>query len=215
MAKGYRRILALICSVVCVGVAQADGTDATLDRVLGGFEHVKAHFVQKVTAQNQSKTAQGTLWIEKPGKFRWEYQKPAQVVVSNGKTLWFYDVDLAQVTIKDVNEVLSDTPAQLLAGQFKWRELFTAKEAPVSKPDSGQPAVLMTTVELTPKSKKSEFKKVTLVVSGNAIVALEWVDQLNQSTQVRLDHWDPSSAIEPQRFEFVVPADVDVVGKPR
>jgi outer membrane lipoprotein-sorting protein len=73
----------------------------------------------------------------------------------------------------------------------------------------------MTTVELTPKSKKSEFKKVTLVVSGNAIVALEWVDQLNQSTQVRLDHWDPSSTIEPQRFEFVVPADVDVVGRPR
>jgi outer membrane lipoprotein carrier protein len=35
----------------------------------------------------------GTLWIERPNKFRWDYDKPyKQQIVADGKRLWVYDV---------------------------------------------------------------------------------------------------------------------------
>ncbi|WP_280954990.1 outer-membrane lipoprotein carrier protein LolA [Paludibacterium denitrificans] len=52
------------------------------------------------------------------GKFRWEYNKPyEQLIVGDGKTLWIYDKELAQVTKKSLNAALGSSPAALLAKQ--------------------------------------------------------------------------------------------------
>jgi len=198
-------VVGALC-VVGGSPVHAEDAGAQLDRVLAGFSHVKANFTQTVQSQGQTKHASGTLSIEKPGKFRWEYVKPAQIVVSNGKTLWFYDVDLAQVNIRPLNDVLTDTPAELLAGELKWRSQFTL----VAQTQADHRAVL----ELVPKAKSSEFKSIKLVVSGDAVVSLEWVDKLNQVTKVALDHWDTLSPMAAHTFELSIPADVDVVGKP-
>jgi outer membrane lipoprotein carrier protein len=82
---------------------------------LAGF---RAEFRQTVTdAQGQQvESASGTVSLSRPGRFRWDYREPAQVIVSDGTTVWFHDVDLAQVTIRPAAETLVGTPAMLLAG---------------------------------------------------------------------------------------------------
>ena len=45
--------------------------------------------------------SKGRLWIERPNKFRWNYESPAkQQIVSDGTRLWIYDEDLKQVTVR-------------------------------------------------------------------------------------------------------------------
>ena len=36
----------------------------------------------------------GELWVKKPGKIRWNYNKPKnEQIISDGNFLWYFDVD--------------------------------------------------------------------------------------------------------------------------
>jgi outer membrane lipoprotein carrier protein len=57
------------------------------------------------------------MQVAKPGKLRWKTEGVyEQLVISDGKSLWIYDADLEQVSIKDMDNRLSETPALLLGG---------------------------------------------------------------------------------------------------
>ena len=63
-------------------------------------------------------TQAGSLALKHPNKFRWLSKEPyAQLLISNGETLWQYDEDLEQVTVQSLNKKLSATPALLLSGK--------------------------------------------------------------------------------------------------
>jgi outer membrane lipoprotein carrier protein len=99
----------------------ATTTDAVkkLQHQLGRIQSFSASFIQ-LTQDGLGNTLQkveGVMQVAKPGKLRWQtlgvYE---QLVVSDGQSLWIYDADLEQVSIKDMNNRLSDTPALLLGG---------------------------------------------------------------------------------------------------
>ena len=110
----------------------ASGT--ALDRYLDGMKSLRTAFTQSVTDARGTLTdaGAGTLVVLRPGKFRWDYQPrtPAdaadatsashgergQLLVADGKNLWFYDRELAQVSVKPVAAALSATPVMLLSG---------------------------------------------------------------------------------------------------
>ncbi|MEE8327873.1 MAG: outer membrane lipoprotein chaperone LolA, partial [Nitrosomonadaceae bacterium] len=61
--------------------------------------------------------ASGTMQFERPGKFRWHYEKPyEQLIIGDGETVWFYDIDLNQVTVRKLDIAIGSSPAALLAG---------------------------------------------------------------------------------------------------
>ena len=79
----------------------------------------KARFAQMVLDRNMKvlQQATGTMAFSRPGKFRWEYQKPyEQTIVGDGERLWIYDKDLNQVTVRKLDRALGASPAALLAG---------------------------------------------------------------------------------------------------
>jgi len=52
-------------------------------------------------AGNPTQTSYGVFYLQRPGKFRWDYLKPfQQQIVSTSGKVWFYDTDLEQVTVK-------------------------------------------------------------------------------------------------------------------
>ena len=70
-------------------------------------------------AGNPVQTSYGVFYLQRPGKFRWDYLKPfQQQIVSNSGKVWFYDTDLEQVTIKKLDESVGSTPALLLSGDI-------------------------------------------------------------------------------------------------
>ena len=67
--------------------------------------------------QNTLQNVTGTMWIQRPGQFRWNTADPyPQQIVSDGKELWIYDEDLEQATRKTLDKQVGNTPALLLSG---------------------------------------------------------------------------------------------------
>jgi outer membrane lipoprotein carrier protein len=149
----------------------------------------------------------GTLEIQRPGQFRWSYIEPyEQWLVADGLNVWSYDVDLAQVTVKPQAIALANTPALLLGGSADALEQFTYEESYVEADT--------TWVRLTPKNTESGFERVELGFREGTLHRMVFFDNLEQTTLVALSEVSVNLPIDADRFNFVVPEDVDVVGIP-
>jgi outer membrane lipoprotein carrier protein len=106
-----------------VSVAHADGLQR-LDDFLRNVQSFQGRFTQVVSGPprqgevlGRRKTSSGDFAISRPNKFRFDYIKPfGQNLVSDGQTLWVYDADLDQLSQRRLAEVMSGTPAVLMAG---------------------------------------------------------------------------------------------------
>jgi outer membrane lipoprotein carrier protein len=149
----------------------------------------------------------GTLEIQRPGQFRWSYIEPyEQWLLADGLNVWSYDVDLAQVTVKPQVSALANTPALLLGGSSDALEQFTYEESYVEADT--------TWVRLTPKNTESGFERVELGFNDGTLHRMVFFDNLEQTTLVALSEVSVNLPIDADRFNFVVPEDVDVVGVP-
>jgi outer membrane lipoprotein carrier protein len=152
-------------------------------------------------------TTTGTLEIQRPGRFRWQYTEPyEQWLIADGTNIWSYDVDLEQVTVKPQAEALANTPALLLGGSGAAMEQFDYGGSFV---ESG-----VTWVRLLPVDTDSGFQRVELGFYNRQLGRMVFLDNLEQTTVVVLKDVAVNEPIDAGRFEFVVPDDVDVVGKP-
>ncbi|HSD96225.1 MAG TPA: outer membrane lipoprotein chaperone LolA [Sulfuricaulis sp.] len=148
----------------------------------------------------------GTLWIERPDKFRWDYDKPyKQQIVADGKRLWVYDVGLQQATVRDLTGGLTDTPAMLLAGKGRLEENFTIQ--PLDATDK------LTWVQLKPRRKDSGYDDIRIGFAQGKLRIIEMVDGFGHTTRVTLESPRENVRIEPDRFNFKAPEGVDVVGE--
>src|SRR5690242_18323229 len=108
---------------------------ASIDRYrefLDGARSARAAFDQKVYDRNGKlvQESKGSFVFQRPGKFRWVYDKPAdQVIVGDGKRVWIYDRQLNQVTVRKLSAALGSTPAALLAGASGIEQAFALTDA--------------------------------------------------------------------------------------
>ena len=106
------RLLFLLFALALGSAVQAGGVDR-LQAFIAGAKTAEADFTQTVTDKNGRVTQQasGRMAFARPGKFRWDYNKPyEQVIVGDGSKLWLYDTDLDQVTVKPLGDVIAGTP---------------------------------------------------------------------------------------------------------
>ncbi len=103
--------------LLCVaGTTDASGIDQ-LKAFLSDAKSGKATFRQVVTSKRGTTETTGTFTFQRPGKFRWGYEKPyEQLIVGDGEKLWIYDRDLNQVIVRKLDAALGSSPAALLSG---------------------------------------------------------------------------------------------------
>ena len=107
-------------------------------------------------------SASGKLVFSRPGKFRWDYQKPyEQLIVGDGKKLWVYDKELNQVTVKKLEGALGSSPAALLAGSNDIEEYYNVNAKGVSRG--------LDWLEAYPKEQDNMFQKVRMGFKGNML----------------------------------------------
>jgi outer membrane lipoprotein carrier protein len=148
----------------------------------------------------------GTLWIERPNKFRWDYDKPyKQQIVADGKRLWVYDVGLQQATVRDLTGGLTDTPAMLLAGKGQLEDNFTIESLDAQDK--------LTWVQLKPRHKDSGYDDIRIGFAQGKLRIIEMVDGFGHTTRVTLESPRENVRIESDRFNFKPPEGVDVVGE--
>lgn len=182
---------------------------AELKQYLAGLKSFEADFVQTLhdSRGQEREQAKGRLYLEKPGRFRWEYREPAeQLIVSDGRNVWLHDVELEQVTVKPFDASLSMTPASLLAGEASVADSFSIRAAAAS---SG-----LKWFELVPKSQDTDFVRVRLGFARGELATLELEDKLQQRTSIAFSAVKRNPRLRKTLFAFAPPAGVDVIGTP-
>src|SRR5574343_1913996 len=188
-------------------LAQAGAVDQLHD-FLKSTRTLKADFAQMVVAKNGRKPQQssGTVAISRPGKLRWEIQKPyPQLMVGDGEKVWIYDPELQQVTVRKAGQAIGSSPAALLSGSNELEKNFTLKDV-----GSGEG---LEWVEATPKASDSGFERVRMGFAGGDLKAMELLDSFGQTTVVRFAKLERNPALPPNFFRFTPPAGTDVVGE--
>jgi outer membrane lipoprotein carrier protein len=180
-----------------------------LDNFIQNVQTMRGRFEQSLVDANDRilESASGTFEIRRPGQLRWLYEQPyEQVLVADGLNVWSYDVDLAQVTVKPQAEVLSSTPALLLGGSGHVLDDFTYDG---SFEDRGTDWV-----RLLPRDTDSNFDSVELGFNDGTLSRMIFEDNLDQTTLVAMHDVVLNEPVDAERFRFVPPEGVDVVGKP-
>lgn len=179
-----------------------------LRRFFNEINTFSARFTQVVLDErlNPVQESSGTLWLARPDKFRWDYEKPyKQQIVADGKSLWVYDVGLEQVSVRPMSGGLGDTPAMLLAGRGRLEDNFTIKVLGAQNDTEW--------VQLTPKRRDSGYEDIRVGFAQGRLRMLEMVDGFGQVTRVTFQSLRENPRIEPARFSFTPPEGVDVVGE--
>jgi len=201
-----RRIL---CSAVCCVPLVASATAIEqLHQFLDSTRTARASFSQKVINKSgkAGQQASGTMSFSRPGKFRWEYQKPYnQLIVGDGSKLWTYDKELNQVVIKPVGQALGATPAALLSGSADMEKNFDLREAGAQDG--------MEWLEAEPKSKEAGFERMRIAFKGGLPQAMEVRDNFGQLTVLQFGAFERNPSLPAESFRFTPPKGADVVGE--
>jgi len=197
---------ALVLSIAAITNVYAD--EAPINRLknfLAASASLAADFKQ-VSFDKSGRPAQsssGKFYLSRPGKFRWNYQKPfEQEIVSNSGKVWFYDADLEQVTVKQLDDSLGSTPALLLTGQVDIEEKFVLQE---QGQDEG-----MNWVKLSPKNEDSGFKYILIGMNGNQLGGMELSDNFGQLTRIYFSNIQLNQKLDDSLFNFKPPKGADV-----
>lgn len=169
-------------------------------------QSARATFTQIVRDKNGAtvQTASGRIVFQRPGKFRWEYEKPyQQTLVGDGQKLWVYDKDLNQVTVKKLEGALGSSPAALLAGSNEIDQYYNLD----AKGTKGG----IDWLEAFPRDEDSMFNKVRMGFKGNILDTMELYDHLGQVTVIRFGKLERNPKLAAGVFTFTPPAGADVM----
>jgi outer membrane lipoprotein carrier protein len=197
-------VLAMLSSFT---LSAADSASAKLNTFVKNVVTYKANFQQTVLDQqgNVMEKAQGEFVLERPGKFRWDYQEPfPQHIVADGQRIWFYDVDLEQVTVKAQQEALTDTPATLLSGNSLPTDKYIVTDVPS---EDG-----MSWVELVPRNVDSSFQTIALAFDQYGLRTMIMKDSFDQRTRLVFSQAQENPVLAEDTFVFTPAPGVDVVG---
>lgn len=178
-----------------------------LKTFIAATHSAQANFTQVVLDQNGKKmqSASGVMQFQRPGRFRWTYQKPyEQIIVGDGAKFWLYDKDLNQVTVKKLDAALGSSPAALLAGSNEIERGFALKE---SGARDG-----LEWLQAAPKAQDSSFSAVTMGFDADAnLVAMELNDTFGHKTVLHFSAMQRNPKLSSQQFQFAPPAGADIV----
>lgn len=197
-----------------------------LDRYLDGLRTLRTDFTQRVTdaTGKSSSGGSGTLVVQRPDRFRWDYQpadqpgtgsdagkasaeEQGQLLVADGRNLWFYDRELAQVTVKPLDAALSSTPIMLLSGSSE--ALRTQFDIEAEPSEQG-----LQWVQVRPHGAQADFSEARLGFRGDELARMIVHNMLGQTVQLDFSHSRRNAPVDAGMFEFKAPPGVDVIGTP-
>jgi outer membrane lipoprotein carrier protein len=202
---------------VATPAAAGQSQPTQLDAYLDHLKTLRASFLQTL-ADSQGREidrATGTIIVQRPGKFSWEIHpqtgngagSAGQLMVCDGRNLWFYDRDLQQVTVKPVDAALSATPAMLLSGAVDVRRNFSITAAGERE---GLHWVLV-----EPHGAEADFREALFGFDKGELKRMILEDKLDQTATVIFDKVERNAPVSAAAVSFTPPAGADVIGTPR
>jgi outer membrane lipoprotein carrier protein len=203
---------------------------AALEKGYATLQDVQADFSQKtiVAGIRKEQLGSGEVFLKRPGSstamFRFNYIKPKQQIVCNGKLVWFYLPDNKQVMVSSVADMFkggNSIAFSYLTGMGHVSRDFTIAFAKEPRDKNGNYQL-----ELLPKSPSPVLTKLSLTVSAEAvesflkqgtvkdlfpIISSVVFDAGGNETRIEYSRARVNKGIDNGRFNFKVPAGVEVV----
>jgi outer membrane lipoprotein carrier protein len=182
-----------------------DSAKRLLD-ILTPLQNMQGQFEQSIVDKQGRvlEKSTGKISLLRPGKFRWDTEKPArQLLIADGTKIWLYDESLKQVTVQPQAKktaspvmLLSD-PTSKLTDQFN---ICCVKE-------TGKQLAFT----LSPKNKSEMFQKIQLIFAEGQLNQMQLSDSLGQKTIIKFTNVKINGSVDARLFAFVIPKGVDVV----
>ncbi len=218
------------------GVSAASQAPTPLDRYLKSLKTLRVRFLQTVADAHGAEVGRssGTLIVERPGKFRWDIHpqssaqgavagqsaaeqgagaaqanapESGQLMVCDGRNLWYFDRDLQQVTVRPMTAALSATPAMLLSGTVDVRRHFT--ETSAGKRDG------LDWVYVEPRSAQADFKSALFGFDAKGTLQrMILADKLGQTVTIVFQDVAINVPVPAAELAFTPPPGADVIGTP-
>ena len=190
--------------------ANADAMSELL-AILAPVKGISADFTQDTLSLKNVvlQHNEGVLKAQEPNRFYWKTAEPyPQEIVTDGKTLWVYDPDLSQVTIKPFEENYSKTPAMLFAGNAAViSEQFTVEKIAVEKN-----AKAAQSFRLLPKKQQRDlFESLEMSFEKGVPVSMIILDAMQQKTTIYFSKVVLNPVTASNQFHFETPAGVEVL----
>jgi outer membrane lipoprotein carrier protein len=204
-----KTLASVFCSALWLaasGTQRAFADDLVTD-FFAGLDTFQSQFIQTVVDSDgqQVQRSEGTVWIRKPGRFRWDYRAPyRQLIVADGKQLWTYDEDLEQATVKPVDEALSSTPAMLLSGFRPLSDVMNWRQADSEDGERW--------FDLDPKQPDSAVEKVRIGFENDQLSIIEVTDGFGNHTRIQFSQIRRNQPIDETLFTLELPPDTDIIG---
>jgi outer membrane lipoprotein carrier protein len=199
---------ALLLLLLLAGAALGASTVDELKILLQQTTTARAHFAQIVldSSMRTLQQATGTMQFSRPGKFRWEYDKPyEQIIVGDGARVWLYDKDLNQVTVRRFDRALGSSPAALLAGSNDIEKDYALTG--LSSRDG------LDWLEAVPRTRDTAFERIKLGFGRSGLEAMELRDQFGQITVIKFSTIERNAKLPPEAFRFTPPKGADVISE--
>lgn len=158
-----------------------------------------AIFIHRLTGAEGSvlQEGKGELWIKRSNLFNWHMTTPDEsVLVSDGKTLWFYNPLLEQATANWLKNMTANTPLMLIIrnSPADWHEYNVQQHGD--------------TFLLVPKFYNSNLRRFTIKVTANGIIkGFTATEQNGQQNDYELNI-QKTGPIEATKFHFTLPKGV-------
>ena len=231
----FARIFSLSVALIALGATFCLGADLsvvvrTLEQGYATLNDLQADFNQKssLKSMKHEEKGGGELFLKKgSGKdamFRFNYSRPNQQIISNGKKVWFYLPRQKQVMVMDLTQLYNDgngVALNYLTGMGHISRDFNISSAAEPRDKKGN-----YNLELVPKKSSAAMARLQLTVEGTAvesflaqgrpntpfpIVSSTVTDQMGNSTRIEFSNIKTNRGLESGKFSFKIPAGVDIV----
>ncbi len=195
---------------ITAGLFASQTHAAALDQLrsfLTQTSSARGEFVQRVVPRKGSAAqppSSGSFVFQRPGKFRWIYQKPyEQLIVADGQRLVMFDKDLNQATIRKLQASLPSSPASILFGSNEFEKEFEVSDAGVRDG--------LEWIVAKPRAKDTTFERIEIGFRDGLPQAMLLADAFGQSTQLTFSNVERNPKLDGDAFRFTPPKGADVL----
>ncbi len=193
-----RVVLMSLLGLLLAGIAVSDDDGSKrVNDYLAGLNSLRAQFEQFTFNAERTRMieSRGTLYLQRPGRFRWEYDAPnRQVIIADGKRVYLHDLELKQVSHQSQSQALSGTPALLLADGGPIGSHFTASVLPSTDGRDW--------VELIPKAQDTDVLRIELGFGKDQLESLIMEDSFGQTTRLNFSGAQRNTELSPDLFKM-------------
>ena len=193
--------LVLLTTFAFTSKARAGGDELRfviegLEKKYASISTMSADFLQEAysISLQSSEHAKGTVSFKKPGMMRWDYFGGG-VIVSNGKLIWVYEPELAQVIETKVDPTKPNITTDFLTDVGNLESDFVVKL--LSSDEEGYE------LSLTPKLPMGNTKELRVKIDRDFLLKKTTaIDSFNNETRVEFLGISINTGIPDDTFEY-------------